>query len=558
MQIIPNPDSKRTLFIKFPYNPSLIKKIKNMEGAKWVSDKKVWSISNSTRNHNNLLRIINKPTRYDKYTSTKIKTFPTTRKVYPHQQDFVNLMLSLRQFLIVGDMGTGKSLAFIEAAELSGYQNIWYVGPKSAVKSVELELEKWNAKFKCSMFTYSAFTNKTDDLDLPEFLFLDESSCVKDLSSQRSKKALEIASEMYKLDPNRIVILASGTPAPKNPLDWFSQYEIICEGYIPESTASKLEQRLAKVSYSDGDTPYPINEGWIPEELEKFAKELSPLRTVVLKKDVMKDLPDKRYEVVKVKPTVEMLRAAKMIKESGDMPVQILTKLRTISDGFMYEFADGTEKQKCPRCLGVGQDWDPEEDEMKNCPDCNGEGMCFTKIRVVSKLKTPKDEALFEIMERNEPVGKLVVWGGFTGTIDRLEEVIRDKGWKVLVIDGRGYRSKDGDPKELLKAMDASHALSREIDKLAVVAHPGAGGMGLTFTAAHTEVFYSNDFAGQSRFQAEDRIHRIGMNISICPTIIDICCLPCDTLVLENLKLKKDLQKITMEDIDNSTKSDTI
>jgi len=49
--------------------------------------------------------------------------------------------------------------------------------------------------------------------------------------------------------------------------------------------------------------------------------------------------------------------------------------------------------------------------------------------------------------------------------------------------------------------------------------------------------------------QAEGRHHRMGMNLQWGAMIKDIMYLPTDKLVLDNLKEKKDLQKMSMEQL---------
>jgi hypothetical protein len=78
------------------------------------------------------------------------------------------------------------------------------------------------------------------------------------------------------------------------------------------------------------------------------------------------------------------------------------------------------------------------------------------------------------------------------------------------------------------------------------VGQPGAAGMGLTLTAAHYTFFFSNDFNGENRMQAEDRGHRIGMNVLKGGFIGDVIHLPSDEKVIDNLKLKRDLQHMSM------------
>ena len=45
-----------------------------------------------------------------------------------------------------------------------------------------------------------------------------------------------------------------------------------------------------------------------------------------------------------------------------------------------------------------------------------------------------------------------------------------------------------------------------------MVANPKTGGYGLTLTASHTVVYYSNSYDLEIRLQSEDRTHRIGQN----------------------------------------------
>jgi hypothetical protein len=59
-------------------------------------------------------------------------------------------------------------------------------------------------------------------------------------------------------------------------------------------------------------------------------------------------------------------------------------------------------------------------------------------------------------------------------------------------------------------------------------------------------VFYSNDFNPESRSQAEDRIHRMGMDENRGCKIVDIYHLPSDTRVREILRDNRKLELMTM------------
>jgi len=52
------------------------------------------------------------------------------------------------------------------------------------------------------------------------------------------------------------------------------------------------------------------------------------------------------------------------------------------------------------------------------------------------------------------------------------------------------------------------------------VGNPRTGGYGLTLTAAHTVIYYSNSFDLEVRLQSEDRAHRIGQTEKV--TYVDL------------------------------------
>jgi hypothetical protein len=288
---------------------------------------------------------------------------------------------------------------------------------------------------------------------------------------------------------------------------------------------------------------------------------MTGLVLVRFKKDCL-DLPEKRYDVIYVKPTVELLRAANLLKRTSKRAIEALTLLRELSDGFQYK-AIPTGKKQCTVCAGNGKaiqhthmnddgDW---VEELSTCIGCGGAGEITTYERISDTISSPKDEIFISELETLEGIGRFIVWGGFTGTVDRLVEIAHQQGWATLRVDGRGYSGSTPmkeplDTDELLDAMDLSHPRKKELlekyPKLCFVGQPEAGGLALTLTASPIELFFSNSFNGRARMQAEDRGHRIGMDINRGLTIKDVVCLPTDELVLKNLQQKKRLQDLTM------------
>lgn len=72
------------------------------------------------------------------------------------------------------------------------------------------------------------------------------------------------------------------------------------------------------------------------------------------------------------------------------------------------------------------------------------------------------------------------------------------------------------------------------------VGQPGAGGVGLTLTAASTMIYYSNTFRLYDRLQSEDRAHRIGQHRTVVYIDLET---PgtVDTKVIASLRAKKDV-----------------
>ena len=145
----------------------------------------------------------------------------------------------------------------------------------------------------------------------------------------------------------------------------------------------------------------------------------------------------------------------------------------------------------------------------------------------------------------------MVVYAAFTASIDRVVEICRKYAWEVIRVDGRGWQWIGDHPVDgeldMLKTFqrEGGHDAARVV----FVGHPGSAGMGLTLTASPSIVYYSNDFNAESRIQSEDRIHRAGMDVARGATIIDLIHLPTDRLVLENLKKKRELQSLTLGEL---------
>lgn len=605
----------RIEFIKSPF--SLKDEIKAMKGSKWhgydEKPRKIWSVEDCPRNRFQLAVLMGE----DPYEWFDRDIVPHTyeRPLMSHQCDLANAGLTYHYQIWAAEMGVGKTLAAIEVIEKSGVKEWMYVAPKSVLKAIAREFKKWglDPSINVQLVTYEGLTTLLDswpkDKAPPRGVIFDESSRLKTAGSQRTRAAQKLADlirDYYQYDG--YVILMSGTPSPKTPVDWWSQAEIAWPGFLREGSPKALEHRLAfmvKKEYDSG--PFQDRVGWRDDEakcnvcgqtfeagphdmemmidsgeeyhnfetsineVELMYDRLIGLVIVKKKKDCL-DLPEKRYRKIICKPNKSTLRVASAIVSSAESTVVGNTLLRELSDGFQYrEIEDGTTP--CSHCEATGEvdEWFDKEDTERTfsaidmldantvsrlekrliqCPACDGKKEVKKYTRTVREVPCPKEDALIQLLDENEEHGRLVVFAGFTGSVDRCVKICTKHNWDVVRCDGRGFEvfkcQPDGEV-EVLHGVDAlDYWADRENQRVAFVAHPESGGMGLTLTEACVACFWSNSFKPEYRTQAEDRIHRTGMDANLGATIVDLIHLPSDERALQIIRDNRNLELMTM------------
>lgn len=614
-------------FTKAPF--ALKDEIKSMAGAHWcgydAEPKKVWTISNCQRNWFQLRWLMGENP-YEWFERDLVqyeyRSFPVKDEIwelYEHQKLMADTGLTYHYQIWGAEMGVGKTAAAQMVMEKSGVKDWFWVGPLKSMDNIQIELEKFGFPFEdfnFKMTTYERLLkfmrNRQPDDPIPQGIILDESSRVKSPTAQQSKATQDLCDmirEKHGMDG--YVILMSGTPSPKSPLDWFKQCEICWPGFLKEGSQKALERRLAFLV--DGEsmdgTIYKSRTGWkddaekcamcgeykdhanhvldledpYPREIHKWEasenevafmyERLQGLVTILHKKDVL-DLPDKVYEVDICQPSPSTLRAAQALMEAAPNVITGMTWLRELSDGFMYKrVPDG--KTKCSICVesdeehaGQVEEWfdpaDPEqgfdqidffdeeyiaklEKRWVTCRNCNGKQLVIKYKKTVREVKCPKEDKLIARLEECEETGRIIVFAGFQGSVDRIQGICHKNHWDVVRCDGRGWHVTTADGKLVKTKVPLRYWMDLEKNKrVAFVAHPMSGGLSLNLVESRMAVFWSNDFNPQSRSQAEDRIHRIGADENIGVKIVDLFHLPSDTHVREILKDNRRLELLTM------------
>ena len=465
-------------------------------------------------------------------------------------------------------------------------------------------------RFNVEFFTYEGLTRWVDewkpDMPLPAGMVCDESSRCKNASSQRSRACQHLADlirEKYGLEKG-FVLEMSGTPSPKSPVDWWSQCEIAWPGFLREGSQKAMEERMAfmvQQTYDEGtfkkrigwkddekkcaicgeyaiEGPHELDGLTEPEEYHEFApsknevaylcQRLKGLVTIKHKKDCL-DLPDKRYRKIICKPSASTLRVAEAIVRAAPNAVTGMTLLRELSDGFQYrEVQDGV--CRCTHCTdGSVAEWaDPENPDRTYeaidmldpdlvatlrkqsvaCPVCGGSREVPKLMRVAREVPCPKDAALKMLLDENEETGRIVIFAGFTGSVDRVVKLCLKDKWNVVRCDQGAFQvlTHDG---EGVSEEPLDYWANMNHPRVAFCANPESGGMSLTLVEARTAVYWSNSWKPEYRVQSEDRIHRIGMDLNKGCLIVDLVHLPSDERVLDVIRENRRLELMTLGEL---------
>ncbi len=502
--------------------------IKAMAGARWFPDHRHWRVRNCPRNHFQLKAMMMEPINENPYAWFErplLDIDPDTilRPLKDHQIEMIRKALTYRYQLFAADMGLGKTLTAIEIMErLSDWydwpitcgRECWFVGPKSALESVEADLYKWHVGLKPKLMTYERLMLDGPDLitngGVPQAIFFDECSSLKTPSALRTSAAQRTADAIReKWGTDGCVILLSGTPTAKAPSDIWSQAEICWPGFLREGSLTAFKDRYAIVEKGetlDGSVFTKIV-GWKDDQVSQIPARLDGMMSVYRKDDIL-NLPERTFTRRIAKPNPRLIRVAKTLTDSAPNVITALTRLRTLSSGFQYK--DGES----------GDD---------------GE-------RAMVETKCPKDDMLREYLERETPRGRMIAFASFQGSIDRVKRICQAEGWDTIIVDGRGWNCYDANNERVKE-----HILdfwANNPNKTVFIGNPASCRFGLTLVEAKTAVVFDQNFSAEHRLQSLDRNYRIGQDEQV--EVIDLLHLPVDELILETLTENKRLEDLSL------------
>jgi len=332
---------------------------------------------------------------------------------------------------------------------------------------------------------------------------IDESTTIKSPTASRTKNVLKLRV----LAKYRRIL--TGAPVTKSPLDLYTQCFFLDPDFLDFSSYYAFKNRYAiMVDRNVGTHSFRHVMGY--RRLDELNEKLNNFSYRVLKEDCL-DLPEKVYMKRIITLTDEQ---KKMYSEMKKFALAELEGKKTTATSALAQLVR-LHQIIC--------------------------GHLTTDDGEVRTLKNNRIKELLDILEETD--GKVIIWAVYRHDIKEITNVLSGRYGKNSVESFFGD-TLDRDRQDIIDRFQ-----DRESDLRFFVGNPKTGGYGLTLTASHTVIYYSNSYDLEIRLQSEDRAHRISQDKKV--TYIDLITEgTVDELIVKNLRSKINLAtKILGEDL---------
>ena len=469
-------------------------------------------------------------------------------KPYAHQLEALKQAYNKEYYAFFMEMGTGKSKVLID--EIGGYflqgkiDSALIIAPKGVYRNWErgeipthlpdeipYTVAAWrapsemtkddkkklkdiiypNGKLRILLMNIEALSGSVGIKYVTQFLHknrtllaIDESTTIKTPTASRTKNAIKIS----KLAKVRRIM--TGSPVTKNPLDVYAQLEFLSPNITRQNYWAFKSRYAVMVRRNFGTRSTNLVVGF--QRLPELNTIIDQYSYRVLKEDCL-DLPEKIYTTRTISLTSEQVKAYEEMRRFNitEMDGKTMTRLSTLAALIrLHQITCGHV---------TFDDGDTKE------------------------IKSNRMNELLNILE--EVDGKVIIWANYRFDIKNIQQTLSEKFGADSVATYYGD-TKDRDRQDIVeKFQDKNSSLKY------FVGNPSTGGYGLTLTAAHTVVYYSNSYDLEKRMQSEDRAHRIGQVNKV--TYVDMIAEgTVDEKIVRSLRSKIDIASEVMgEDVKN-------
>ena len=455
---------------------------------------------------------------------------------YEHQRRGAAELLANQRWLLAWEMGCGKSHVVCNRLRLGIRRSdfngpILILCPKSVVGVWRNELrqhaglecavlegtvtkkvtalrsatENKNGKLPIVVANYETLLSLVGDMVQCKFdvVVADECQRAKNLSTRTSKLLRKVSAAA------RYHWALSGTPAPNGIQDIFGTLTFLDPDILGSESKVALEARYCLKRELPNQPKVRVICGY--KELDDLNARITSVSSRVLKADCL-DLPPKVFVERRVKLEGDQARVYKEMKR------QAVARLNEAGDVLSAKNVLTEVLRLLQICGG-------------HVPDDDG---TMHALKPNAKL-----EALDEVLEEtgDKPV---VIWCSFREELAAVAAMLATGEHVRPAVQFHGG-CNDAVRREAIAWFQDNNSAPRR----AFIATPQSGGMGITLTAADTEVFYSRTWNLQDWLQAVDRPHRIGQ--TRCLTVISLVADgTVDEKIAEALTRKIDFQELIL------------
>ena len=336
----------------------------------------------------------------------------------------------------------------------------------------------------------------------PSCLILDESHKCKDISSKRTKRAIELS------DITTYRYILTGTPILNSLMDIFSQFRILDRGERFGDNYFSFRAKFFedKNKHMPGRSYFP---NWQPiSRAEETIKEIIYPVSMHIEKAKCLTLPPLVKKVIEVPLGGHQARMYEEMKKDLIATIELengeerhsIAELAITKALRLQQIVSGHV-----RIAGLGEE-----------------------SKTIQIKDNPRKDILRQLLEDLVPHHKVLVWAVFHANYDDIREVCRELKIEFAELHGQ------------IKDRDAQISKFNTERKCRVlIGHPGSGGIGVNLVPASYSIFYSRSFSLEFDIQAEARNYRGGSEIHESITRIDLCCPgTIDELVMKSLASK--------------------
>jgi superfamily II DNA or RNA helicase len=422
---------------------------------------------------------------FNTLSKKRIKAPPITGTLRPYQRDGLKWLQYLYEHGLGGcladDMGLGKTVQTIALLARIYPQKktpSLLVMPRSLLFNWQRELETFCPALRHQIYhgadrdldsamqgdlvltTYGMLRSNIESFVKRRFLYLilDESQAIKNSDTQTAKAVLMLKAK------HRLAL--SGTPIENNLGELYSLFRFL----NPTMFGSAAE--------FNRDYAIPIHQHDDRDAARELRKKIYPFILRRLKRDVLKDLPEKVEQVL-------------YVDMSDDQRKLYDTRRRFYYQTIKQRIADeGLQKSRFFILEAL-----MELRQVASIPEAKSEGAIIS----------PKREALMERVQDAVSNGhKVLVFTNFLATIEVVASDLAQRGIEHLVMTGA-----TGNREALVKQFQTRSATKVFLMTLKT------GGVGLNLTAADMVFIFDPWWNVAAEVQAIDRTHRIGQDKTV-------------------------------------------